>query len=704
MLNIMCRKRERRIKLHNKFKTFKRLFPALALISILALTFMPVEVFATETYQRFGPRIDYLRISVFTAGRTVEFNAFKTGAIDIIDWPLDKDTYDLISTDPDYIVEPLKMADMYNLEMNCMKWPTSDVNFRRAIAYIIDKTTFYQTVLKSFSGVLMDTPIPEGCGLDQWYNPNTVKYTYDRAEARRILDAAGFTVIPSGPNAGKRQDPHKPAGETLDELLFYIRLDDPDRDAIGTMIALELEALGIPLKDHGLHRVKTVCWTEVMMYPYNYHLYTGGWGPWRDPDYMYDMYNSLFGKGWYPKSWANNYVFFDNSTFDDWSRQLKFAPTMAAAVEPAMKCQEILMDQVPMVPLWHSAGASALRSTYGHFAGEEKYWDRNWLGSVNSLYISGMSNPTLNCRWTFMNAHASGFERGTQSVDNIPMTLRYGFMDDADVLNPVHADFYWDWEVLDKIYDYLTLSNPFTGEEIAWMTTSVPVPETWTYQGNPATKLTYHLRNNILWHDGVQFTSADVKFTLEYMKAAFAPLFYFGVLDIDHIDTPDPYTAEVYYKVQSTWALHWVGGLPMIPQHVWGLIPAGESREHGEYETTGMLTGTGPFRFVSREKDQWLLLEDNPTYFRKLVQPDFAKVVGGVTTPSPDGRVDIWDFLTAAGHFGCTYPWLTGPHATWDPIADVNKDLTIDLDDIMEIGVRFGDIGYIDGYPPYYMV
>jgi len=72
------------------------------------------------------------------------------------------------------------------------------------------------------------------------------------------------------------------------------------------------------------------------------------------------------------------------------------------------------------------------------------------------------------------------------------------------------------------------------------------------------------------------------------------------------------------------------------------------------------------------------------------------RVVGGSPQPSPDGRVDIWDFLTAAGHFGCSYPW---DHPTWDPIADVNRDGIIDLDDVMEIGVRFGD----PWPPPWYV-
>jgi hypothetical protein len=116
------------------------------------------------------------------------------------------------------------------------------------------------------------------------------------------------------------------------------------------------------------------------------------------------------------------------------------------------------------------------------------------------------------------------------------------------------------------------------------------------------------------------------------------------------------------------------------------------------------LIGTGPFRCnkdgvpgrIDRTLDEFFHLEANPTYFRKLVRPDF--VTAG-PTPTPDGNVDLDDFMTAVGQFGTSYPtW----NPTYGPIADVNKDRVVDIDDLMEIAVRYGGTGYNNGYPPYY--
>lgn len=655
-------------------------------MAILSLAFLCIPVMAPpETYDKFGPRVDDILIKIYQ-GRDQEFLALQSGDIDIIDWPLDYATYtNLLSQPTKYTVYPLTMYDMYNLEMNCLKWPISDVNFRRAIAYLVDKQTFFQNQLKSFSGSLMDTPIAKEW--TTWYNDFTAKYVYSRANAIQVLNSAGYQDYDSD---GKRE--YRGSNGTTYELPamdFYIRNDDPDRMHLGQdYIVPELLAVGLNVNPH--IAPKQTCWTAVMTYPYNYYLYTGGWGPYTDPDYLYDQYHSKFGIEWYNarRDWCNNYVFFTNSSFDSWSSQLKYAATKADAITPAMKCQEILMDQVPMVPVWHSAGALASRANYGHWSGEERYWDKPWAGMVNQRFIHGMSTAGLNGYWTFLNAHAADWERGG--------VIRYGFMTGADVFNPIHADFYWDWEVLNKVYEFLVASNPYTGDDIPWMAKS------WTI-GNWApgkTSVTFNLFNNILWHDNVPFTSADVKFTLEYMKLAFSPLFYTYVLDIDHINTPDAYTVEVCYNVQSTFALHWLGTVPMIPKHIWENIPAGNSRNGGEFETTGKLTGTGPFRFVSKTLQE-IHLTDNPTYFRKLVRPDFYKT--GSPIPTHDGDVDIDDFGIAVGHFGDAYSG-TWPHPV-DQWADVNKDMVVDLDDIMEIGVRFLKTEYypyVNGYPNYY--
>jgi len=669
-------------------KTLGSILLSMVLISTLTLAFTSFPATAQgETYERFGPRVDNLLIKVYLAGRDAEFEALRTGQIDIIDWPLDYTTYTQLLADPDhFVVEPLTMIDMYNLEMNCIKWPTSDVYVRRAIAHLFNRTRFLQLQLKSFSGVMLDSPIASEW--EQWHNDYVRQYPFDRATAYSILTAGGYW---DDDGCGFREYHNSTGRYKLPPLKFYIRSDDPDRLVWGRDYMLyELLAAGLPVEDH--IAPKTVCWEAVMKMPYNYHLYTGGWGPYRDPDFLYDQYHSLFGIEYWKASrdWANNYVFFTNSTFDYWAEKLKFAPDVATAQEGCMKCQEILMDQVPMIPGWHSAGAIGYRKNYNNiWSGEERYWNKPWKGIVNTKVISGMGTGGANGWWTFLSAHAEGFERGG--------TMRYGFMTDADVLNPVQADFYWDWEALNKVYDFLITCDPYTGEDIPWLAKSWTI-DTWEVSpGKLASKFTLKLYDNILWHDNQQFTSYDVAFTFQYMKDAYASLFYPLVLDFDHADTPDPYTVVIYYKVLSMFGLHWIGGIPMIPQHIWQDILPTQSREKGEYETTGKLTGTGPYRFVSREKGQWLLLEANPTFFRKVVRPDWY--TPGQSVPYWNGKIDLDDFMATVGHFGCTYSW---PHSTIDPWADVNKDLVVDLDDIMEIGVRYGQTGYSKGYPGYY--
>ena len=583
--------------------SFKEILMVSTLL-ILATSLLFVSIRASGSsggYEKWGPRVDYTQLIIYGTYEA-EVAAFLAGDVDMIDWPLDYDTYLLIEDDPDFVVENLTMYDCYDIDINCLRWPTSDYRFRQAIAHLIDYETFYTSILRAYAGGLMDNILWQEW--TKWYNPTAPKYWYNRTIATSILAAAGYKNW----DADSWLEWKAPNGTVyeLPTLDFYARKDDPLRHALGDLLNAELIAVGIPTKYTVAER--SICWNNAYRW-YTYHLYTAGMGPFVDPQFLYDYYHSKFAT---PEiEWCMNNVFFMNDTYDYWVEKMKFAPDEATAIEGCKKAQEIFMDQVPLIPVYNSAGATAYRAKYGHHLGEEPYWDKPWKGVVNSII------PTTTCGvndwWTLLNAHSEGVER-----DGV---LRYGMMNDADHVNPVTVYSYWDAIITNEIYSTLFMRDPYNGDRIPWMAKEWKV-ETWNYGGKNATQLTLTLCPNIKWSDGTPLNSTDVAFTMKYMYDAVSASWYPDVEAIDgintttpNIQTPDPYTVVIRYNVQTVWALDWAGVIPIIPKHVWETIPPSQANR-GEFERTGNLTGSGPYVIDSYKKNEWWLLRANPYYFR----------------------------------------------------------------------------------------
>lgn len=68
-------------------------------------------------------------------------------------------------------------------------WPSSAsyVEFRRALAYMVDKPYIVSKILGGY-GVVLETPIMPWL---QWYNPNIEPYSYNPNLACQILFDAG---------------------------------------------------------------------------------------------------------------------------------------------------------------------------------------------------------------------------------------------------------------------------------------------------------------------------------------------------------------------------------------------------------------------------------------------------------------------------------------------------------------------------------
>ena len=115
--------------------------------------------------------------------------------------------------------------------------------------------------------------------------------------------------------------------------------------------------------------------------------------------------------------------------------------------------------------------------------------------------------------------------------------------------------------------------------------------------------VTWRIRPNIKWHDGVPFTSADVKFTVEALNdPAYNPESTYGFDRIESVDTPDSLTAVVHYsEIYAPYATQFFRGA--FPKHV---LEGRDIDRAFDYNRNPL--GTGPYRVAEWRTGEYILL------------------------------------------------------------------------------------------------
>lgn len=124
-------------------------------------------------------------------------------------------------------------------------------------------------------------------------------------------------------------------------------------------------------------------------------------------------------------------------------------------------------------------------------------------------------------------------------------------------------------------------------------------------------KYTFHLRDEVKWHDGKPFTSADVKFTILDVAIPHHPQGKSNFEGVASIETPDPYTvifnlsqpdASFLSKLDPKFA-------SMAPKH----LLEGKDIPRDAYNWAPI--GTGPFKFKEWVRGSHIILEKNKDYW-----------------------------------------------------------------------------------------
>jgi peptide/nickel transport system substrate-binding protein len=139
--------------------------------------------------------------------------------------------------------------------------------------------------------------------------------------------------------------------------------------------------------------------------------------------------------------------------------------------------------------------------------------------------------------------------------------------------------------------------------------------ESWEVDDS-LTELTFHLRHDVLWHDGEPTTARDVAFT--YLRATdpetlFPNAAYWAhyVPGEEGVEVVDEYTVKVRMRPHAEYMDPW-RTLAILPEHLLGDVPPAALREHPYGSRCPV--GNGPFVFREhRDQDRWVFTA-NPAF------------------------------------------------------------------------------------------
>lgn len=251
--------------------------------------------------------------------------------------------------------------------------------------------------------------------------------------------------------------------------------------------------------------------------------------------------------------------------------------------------------------------------------------------------------------WLVLVILAACSRTGTTRGWGSPHELTIARANDPSSLNPLFAFEQADIDVTQLYAEPLVGLNA-KNEPIPLLAERVPTVGNGDVARDGMT-LTYHLRHDARFADGVPLTSKDVSFTYHAILDARNPVTESQPYrEIERFETPDAYTVVLHFR--RPWAGA-VGALFAVTDFIFGILPA-----HA-FATTDLTRaswndrpfGTGPFQVVRWARGDEIVLEPNPYAWRK---PHLRRLILKI---APDRNtellmlrthaVDVADYLTS---------------------------------------------------------
>jgi peptide/nickel transport system substrate-binding protein len=186
---------------------------------------------------------------------------------------------------------------------------------------------------------------------------------------------------------------------------------------------------------------------------------------------------------------------------------------------------------------------------------------------------------------------------------------------DPKTFNPLISVDSASSEALADVFDGLVRLNPKT-------TLIEPLlAKSWDHD-EAGTTWTFHLRDDVSWHDGTPFTADDVAFTVQAIFDPNVPNSSKHVLTVGgkpiRAEVVDPHTVKLILAEPFAPLLNSIG-FGILPKHILGprLADGTFTQTWGIDTPPEKIVGTGPYRLARYVPAQLLQYTRNPTYWMK---------------------------------------------------------------------------------------
>jgi len=661
----------------------KKIAPVLIIASLLLITF-PVP--ATGSSPVMGPIMDDIYF-IMIADPYAAIDAWKAGTVD---W----------TGVPEYgMIPELEGAPYYGYVHDYSTWvfeyydwnvegwrvypehgyPINDTHFRRATAYLTNTEALIATDpwFTGFCRRDLGSWLPEQYG--DWYNPNVQEYPYDWEAALAEMAAGGFTyVLKSGytkPVRGGIDYWKDPKGNRLRSLTMHTTTKWLYYTHIADAWLTELQAFGLDVT--AVYEDWAPYIDRVWKGRYDFHVLGTVWS--RPDPIIVSIY---FHSARAPPACCN-WRRWNDTQADAWMDTFASTLDRSVAVETCHNVLAKIAEECIMAPCLTWIDYSVFNKDLQGFRKSAALTDWN-LGFFQAKW------KTDEAKTAHKNAYRVQITGDPAGVDMNPHTQ-------------VGA---WESWFLGLIHDSyggqfgLTTLHPDTYETLPW------IAHKWTLEKvATGTKITYYLRKDVYWHDGVQFTAKDVKFSLESLKdwgmaagqAAIAcrNLWKVEVVDVDGDGWNE---AVVYQNVTNLFILTYTSMWgAMTAKHVWEPVIAGADGVYGTGDDVDprtipawntpnpinasltLLTGTGPWMFFRGDwhTGEYIRLRANRNYWRSGE--------ASLTDINFDFKTNILDISTAALAFGSK-----PGDPRWKLRADIDCNKVVNILDLARIALNFG--------------